>query len=58
MVSLSFRASLAGFAPVIQQSGRKTGRAFIRAGWAHLWQGQYLPALVAMRVNPDLKAKD
>ena len=50
-------ASLAGLAPVARQSGRWTGRAFIRGGRASLRQAMYMPALVAMRFNPDLKAK-
>lgn len=50
-------ASLAGLAPVARQSGSWTGRAFIRGGRASLRQALYMPALVAMRFNPDLKAK-
>ncbi|AYG64611.1 MULTISPECIES: transposase [unclassified Rhizobium] len=50
-------ASLAGLAPVARQSGTWTGRAFIRGGRAKLRQALYMPALVAMRFNPDLKAK-
>lgn len=50
-------ASLAGLAPVARQSGSWTGRAFIRGGRAKLRQALYMPALVAMRFNPDLKAK-
>ena len=50
-------ASLAGLAPVARQSGRWTGRAFIRGGRANVRQALYMPALVAMRFNPDLKAK-
>jgi len=50
-------ASLAGLAPVARQSGRWTGRAFIRGGRASLRQALYMPALVAMRFNPDLQAK-
>jgi transposase len=34
-----------------------TGRAFIRGGRASLRQALYMPALVAARFNPDLKAK-
>ena len=49
-------ASLAGLAPVARQSGRWTGRAFIRGGRANVRQALYLPALVACRFNPDLKA--
>jgi transposase len=50
-------SSLAGLAPVARQSGRWTGRSFIRGGRAGLRQALYMPALVAMRFNPDLKAK-
>jgi transposase len=50
-------ASLAGLAPVARQSGRWTGRAFIRGGRANVRQAVYMPALVATRFNPDMKAK-
>ncbi len=50
-------ASLAGLAPVARQSGTWTGRAFIRGGRANVRHALYMPALVAMRYNPDLKAK-
>ncbi len=50
-------ASLAGLAPVARQSGRWTGRAFIRGGRANVRQALYMPALVAMRFNPNLKVK-
>jgi transposase len=50
-------ASLAGLAPVARQSGRWTGHAFIRGGRASLRQALYMPALVAARFNPELKAK-
>jgi len=50
-------ACLAGLAPVARQSGQWTGRAFIRGGRANVRQALYMPALVAMRFNPDLKAK-
>lgn len=50
-------ASLAGLAPVVRQSGRWTGRAFIRGGRACVRKALYMPALVAARFNPDLKAK-
>lgn len=49
-------ASLAGLAPVARQSGNWAGRAFIRGGRASVRQALYMPALVAMRFNPDLKA--
>lgn len=50
-------ASLAGLAPVARQSGQWTGRAFIRGGRANVRQALYMPALVALRFNPDLKAR-
>ena len=50
-------ASLAGLAPVARQSGAWIGRAFIRGGRAGVRQALYMPALVAMRFNPDLKIK-
>ena len=50
-------ASLAGLAPVARQSGNWSRRAFIRGGRANVRQALYMPALVAMRFNPDLRAK-
>ena len=50
-------ASLVGLAPIARQSGRWTGRAFVRGGRASLRHALYMPALVAARFNPDLKAK-
>ena len=50
-------ASLAGLAPVARQSGNWNGHAFIRGGRANVRQALYMPALVAMRFNPDLRAK-
>lgn len=49
-------ASLAGLAPVTRQSGTRRGKAHIRGGRATLRQALYMPALVAARFNPDLKA--
>src|SRR5579875_3715202 len=49
-------ASLAGLAPVARQSGTWRGKSFIRGGRAHLRQALYMPALVAARFNPDLRA--
>jgi len=43
-------AALAGLAPVTRQSGKWRGRANLR-------QALYMPALVAARFNPDLKAR-
>jgi len=50
-------ASLAGLAPVARQSGQWKGKSFIRVGRANVRQALYMPALVAARFNPDLKAK-
>jgi transposase len=50
-------ASLAGLAPVARQSGKWTGRAFIRGGRANVRRALYMPALVAMRCNDQIKAK-
>jgi transposase len=50
-------ASLAGVAPVAHDSGTSRGRRMIRGGRANLRQALYMPALVAARFNPDLKAK-
>lgn len=50
-------ASLAGLAPIARQSGRWTGHAFIRGGRGNVRRALYMPALVATRFNPDLKAK-
>lgn len=48
--------ALAGLAPVARQSGRWTGRAFIRGGRASVRSALFMPALVRVRFNPDLKA--
>jgi transposase len=50
-------AALSGLAPISRQSGRWTGRAFIAGGRAIVRHALYMPALVACRFNPDLKAK-
>ena len=50
-------ASLAGLAPVARQSGQWKGKSFIRGGRGNVRQALYMPALVAARFNPDLKAK-
>ncbi|WP_246318934.1 transposase [Peteryoungia desertarenae] len=50
-------AALSGLAPMSRQSGRWTGRAFIAGGRAIVRQSLYMPALVACRFNPDLRAK-
>ena len=50
-------ASLAGLAPISRQSGKWRGKERIQGGRAFLRQAIYMPALVATRYNPDLKAK-
>lgn len=50
-------ASLAGLAPMTRQSGQWRGKSFIQGGRKLLRDSLYMPALVAMRHNPDLKAK-
>jgi transposase len=50
-------ASLAGLAPISRQSGKWQGRERIQGGRALLRRAIYMPALVAARYNPDLKAK-
>ena len=50
-------ASLAGLAPITRRSGQWQGKAFIGGGRKPLRDAIYVPAVVAMRCNPDLKAK-
>lgn len=50
-------ASLAGLAPITRQSGQWQGKACIKGGRKPLRDALYMPALVAMRFNPDHKAK-
>lgn len=50
-------ASLSGLAPMTRQSGQWRGKSFIQGGRKHLRDALYMPALVAARYNPDLKAK-
>ena len=50
-------ASLAGLAPISRQSGKWQGRERIQGGRTVLRRAIYMPALVAARFNPDLKAK-
>jgi transposase len=50
-------ASLAGLAPIARDSGKHSGKRFIHGGRATVRQALYMPALVAVRFNPDLKAK-
>lgn len=50
-------ASLTGLAPITRQSGQWQGKSFIGGGRKPLRDALYMPALVAMRFNPDLRAK-
>ena len=50
-------ASLTGLAPITRQSGQWQGKSFIGGGRKPLRDALYMPALVAMRFNPELKAK-
>jgi len=50
-------ASLAGLAPMTRQSGQWRGQAFIQGGRKFLRDALYMPALVAARFNPDMKAR-
>ena len=50
-------AALAGLAPMTRQSGKWKGKAFIQGGRKYLRNALYMPALVAIRFNPDLKQK-
>lgn len=49
--------SLAGLVPHNRESGQWKGKSFISGGRKPLRDALYMPALVAMRFNPDLKAK-
>ncbi len=50
-------ASLAGLSPMSQSSGKWQGKARIQGGRPNLRHAIFMPALVAIRFNPDLKAK-
>lgn len=50
-------ASLAGLAPMARDSGQWKGKRFIRGGRAEPRHALYMPALVAIRFNDDMKAK-
>ena len=50
-------ASLAGVAPQTRQSGKWRGRSFVQGGRSNVRHALYMPALVAIRFNEDLKAK-
>lgn len=49
--------SLAGVVPYNRDSGQWKGKSFISGGRKPLRDALYMPALVAMRYNPNLKAK-
>lgn len=48
-------ASLAGLAPITRQSGKWSGKSYIRGGRANLRHALYMPALVAINHNKELK---
>ena len=50
-------AKLAGLAPISRQSGKWQGKERIQGGRANVRRAIYLPAVVATRFNPDMKAK-
>jgi transposase len=50
-------ASLTGVAPMTRESGQWRGKSFIQGGRKVVRDALYMPALVAMRFNPDLKDK-
>ncbi len=50
-------ASLAGLAPVTRESGTWKGRSFIQGGRENVRRLLYMPAVAAIRCNPDLGAK-
>ena len=50
-------ASLAGVAPQTRQSGKWRGKSFVQGGRSNVRHALYMPALVAIRFNEDLKAK-
>ena len=49
-------ASLSGLAPFSRESGKWKGKRFIGGGRKFLRHALYMPALVAMRFNPDMEA--
>lgn len=48
-------ASMAGLAPFARQSGQWSRAAHIRGGRGHLRRALYMPALTAIKWNPDLR---
>ena len=57
MLTRSCAASLAGLAPVTRESGNWKGRSFIQGGRHRVRRLLYMPAVVAIQYNPDLKRK-
>ena len=50
-------ASLVGLAPITRKSGHWKGRSFIQGGRHRVRRLLYMPALVAVQHDPDLKRK-
>ena len=50
-------ASLAGLAPLARESGKWAGKRFIQGGRAKIRRTLFMPILVAIRYNPNLKEK-
>ena len=50
-------ASLAGLAPVTRESGTWKGRSFIQRGRSKVRRLLYMPAVAAIRCNPDFERK-
>ena len=50
-------ASISGTAPRICQSGKRKGKAHVHGGRHNVRKALYMPALVATRFNPHMKAK-
>ena len=57
ILTRSRAASLAGLAPVTRESGNWKGRSFIQGGRHWVRRMLYMPAVVAIQHNPDLKRK-
>jgi transposase len=56
-ISNAQAASLVGLAPIPNSSGKHIGKAHIGGGRANVRQALFMPALVAIQHNPDLKNK-
>ena len=50
-------AALAGLAPMIRQPGKWQGKSYIQGGGKILRDALYMPAMVAIRFNTQMKAK-